>query len=131
MKKGFILLEILIGITFLGIIAAASLPVMTNSMVSMDRAAERGEMIYLCDYVAQKLKTDDDEILESVESLLNEGSIEYLDEDIDEDVYSCTLDLMEVEGNYMLIGVRIKSQKYDNMEVRLEVSRQIQGVFTN
>jgi hypothetical protein len=46
-------------------------------------------------------------------------------------VYSCTLDLMEVEGNYMLIGVRIKSQKYDNMEVRLEVSRQIQGVFTN
>jgi len=88
-------------------------------------------MIYLCDYVAQKLKTDDDEVLGSVESLLNEGSIEYRDEEIDEDVYSCTLDLMEVEGNYMLIGVRIKSQKYDNMEVRLEVSRQIQGVFTN
>lgn len=131
MKKGFILLEILLGITFLGIIAAASLPVMTNSMVSMDRAVERGEMIYLCDYVAQKLKTDDDEILESVESLLNEGSIEYLDEEIDEEEYNCTLDLMEVEGNYMLIGVRIKSQKYYNMEVRLEVSRQIQGVFTN
>ena len=129
MKKGFILLEILLGITFLGIVAALSLPVMTNSMTSMDRAAQKGEMIYFCDYVGQKLKADEDDIILLVGNLLKEGSIKFIDEVLDEETYICTLDLIEAEGDYLLIGVTIISQKYDNMEVRLEVSRNIQGIF--
>lgn len=129
MKKGFILLEILLGITFFGIVAALSLPVMTNSLTSMDRAAQKGEMIYFCDYVAQKLKTDEDEIAVAVGNLLEEGTTKFIDEVLDEETYNCTLDLIEAEGNYLLISVTIISQKYDNLEVSLEVSRQIQGIL--
>lgn len=129
MKKGFILLEILIGLTFLGIVAAASLPVLTHSNRSMEIAVEKVEMLYLCDYISQKLKTDEVEVIEILEEMIEDGSVLYQGSEIDSGTYTCNLYLLEMEGEYLLFEIILKSNKYDNMEVRLEVSRQMQWVL--
>ena len=131
MKKGFILLEILIGLTFLGIVAAASLPVIINSNRNMERAVERTSMLYLCDYIAQKLKTDGDEVAELLKELLEKDTVQYNGNEIDEGSYDCYLYLKHFEGDYLLFDVILESNKYDDMEVRLEVSRQIRGILTD
>lgn len=129
MKKGFILLEILIGLTFLGIVAAASLPVLTHSNRSMEIAVEKVEMLYLCDYISQKLKTDEVEVIKIFEEMIEDGSVLYQGSEIDSGTYTCNLYLLEMEGEYLLFEIILKSNKYDNMEVRLEVSRQMQWVL--
>jgi len=129
MKKGFILLEILIGLTFLGIVAAASLPVLTYSNRSMEIAVEKVEMFYLCDYISQTLKTDEVEVIEILEEMIEDGSVLYQGSEIVAGTYTCNLYLLEMEGEYLLFEIILKSNKYDNMEVRLEVSRQMQWVL--
>lgn len=131
MKRGFILLEILIGFTFLGIVAAASLPAMIQSNRNMDRAVEKTRMLYLCDYVAQQLKTDEDYSCEVLEEMIVEGSAIYQSDDIDEESFYCHLYLQYIEGDYLLFDIVLDSNKYDDMEVRLEVSRQIRGILTD
>lgn len=130
-RKGFILMEILIGFTFLGLIAVASLPAMTFARKNIGRASAKGDMVYLAELAAERLKTDDAEILLYIEELVEEGECIYLDQKINNDHYQCTLIINEFAGEYLSFDVIFESKDYDNMEVKLEISRRFKGIFTN
>lgn len=130
-KKGFILVEILLGLLFLGLVAMAGLPAMTFARTSLLKASEKSGMIYLCELAAEKLKTDDPEILECIAKLDEVGECKYIDTDIDENLYLCSLKKLEHTGEYLSIEITLVSTQYDDMEVQLEISRHYEGVLPN
>jgi type II secretory pathway pseudopilin PulG len=128
-RTGFILLEILLGLLFLGLIAIAGLPAMTFARTSINKASTKSGMIYLCELAAERLKTDQPEVLEYLYQLDETNECIYVDPDIDQNQYTCTLKKLEHTEKYFEIMVILTSLQYDDMEVQLEISRYYEGVL--
>ena len=128
-KSGFILVEILVSLVLLGLVAMAGLPAMAIARSNLNKASEKGNMVYLCELAAETLKTDDPEIMDYLEELLEKQECVFADPNIDENKYICTVKKLEYTGEYLSIEVTLESTQYDDMEVHLEISRQYKGVL--
>ena len=90
-KEGFILLDVIIGLFYLGIIAVVLIPILTSSYNNFNRIKERDEMNFIGEMVVEKLKSNSDDMIAVIDELANQGEVDYLDNDFDVEKYNCKI----------------------------------------
>jgi type II secretory pathway pseudopilin PulG len=126
--RGFILVEVLLGLTFLGLIATASLPAIIMSKTSLTRAEQRVEMTYLCEYIAEHINSDSDEMLDIIDRVINTGKYSDSIRETGSKEYTYNLELLEYTGEYLLLDLCLSSKEIDDLEVCCEISRKFEGI---
>lgn len=58
-RKGFTLIELIIGIFLLGLVSTVGFPIIQNSIGNYNRIEERQHMYYLCEMVVERLRAKD------------------------------------------------------------------------
>lgn len=110
-NKGFILLEIMVGLFLIGLISMTCLPILNLSKCNFNKIKEKNEMIYIGEMVIEKLKTKDEISLSFLRELESHEIVEYTDNDIDSDKYICTINKISDNGKF--IEIRVKVSKID------------------
>ena len=87
-NKGFSLVEIIIGISLIGIISVFTFSIISFSINGFLSVREKNSMIYIGEMVIEKLKVNDPYILAIIEEVEEFGQAYYLEEDFDRDKYS-------------------------------------------
>ena len=107
-RKGFTLIEVIVGMFLIGLVATLGLPIMQNSFNNYNRVKENKQMIYLCEMVVERLRGKDS----SLEDIFND--LEYKDEislstigSTDLGKYKCKIIKTKAHEMYMNLDVRI------------------------
>ncbi|WFA09682.1 prepilin-type N-terminal cleavage/methylation domain-containing protein [Tissierella sp. Yu-01] len=87
-NKGFSLVEIIIGISLIGIISVFTFSIISFSLNGFSAVREKNTMIHIGEMVIEKLKINDPYIIEIIEDVEEYGQSYYLEEDFDRDKYS-------------------------------------------
>lgn len=61
-RKGFTLIELIVGIFLIGLISTVGLPMIQNTMSNYNRVKEKQEMLYLCEMVVERLRAKDNNL---------------------------------------------------------------------
>lgn len=78
-NHGFVLIDILIGLFFVGFISLLSLPLLTSSYSNYGKINARTEMNYLGESVYERLSAKDEYSRELLEQLESGGVVSFLD----------------------------------------------------
>ena len=89
--KGYILMEIIMGIFLVGIFAMMVFPLITFSFNNINRIKHRDEMNYIGEMVVEKVKSRQDQIMVFINELEILDEITYIDDDFNSDKYFCKL----------------------------------------
>lgn len=109
-RRGFSLVEVLVGLSLLGLISVTAIPMLTFSFNNFARVKAKSEMCFIGEMVVEKLKTDGVNILDCINQLETSDSLEYIDDNFEKDKYTCTIYKIEDHPRLMDIKVRVKEQ---------------------
>lgn len=90
-KEGFVLLDVIIGLFYLGIIAVVLVPLLSSSYNNLSKINERDEMNFIGEMVIEKIKSKSDDMIMVINVLDNKGEVDYLDNDFDVEKYNCKI----------------------------------------
>lgn len=123
-KNGFVLLEIIIGLFFIGLLSTVYLPIISSSLNNFNKVKDKNEMNYIGEMVVEKLKTSSSEILDVLDELENIGESNYVDDDFDNEKYSCKITKMNNSASLLefVVKVNLKNQE-DGYNVEYKSSR--------
>lgn len=110
-RKGTILLEVIIGLFFIGILASICLPILTTALVNFNRIENRYEMNYIGELIVEKLKSPSQENMDVLQIVDLEGSVNYICDEFDSDKYSCEIKKIKSSANLLEILVKISDNK--------------------
>lgn len=113
-RKGYVLLEILVGIFLIGLISTTYFPIITSSFRNFNRIKDRTEMIYIAEMVAERLKVDKELSKEIIPKLEGQTSIDFEDENIDDIKYKCTLQKINSSNRMIDLNINISTKDQEN-----------------
>lgn len=58
-RKGFTLIEVIVGLFLLGLVSTVGFPIIQNSLGNYNRVNDRQHMYYLCEMVVERLRSKD------------------------------------------------------------------------
>lgn len=123
-RKGFSLIEVLVGLSLLGLISVTALPMLTFSFNNFARVKARSEMCYIGEMVVEKFKTDSVIILDYINQLESSDSIEYIDDNFDKDKYACTIYKLGNHSRLMDIKVEVREKVHSsNVEYMVSIPK--------
>ena len=61
-RRGFTLIEVIVGLFLLGLVSTVGFPIIQNSIENYNRVKERQHMYYLCEMVVERLRSKDDSL---------------------------------------------------------------------
>ena len=114
-NKGFVFLEIIIGLFFIGIIASVFLPILTSSINNLNRVRDRDEMNYIGEMVVEKFKSGSPQVKSIISELDVDGEVDYIDNDFDADKYSCKITKLNTSDSLLefLVSVHNKEKGHN------------------
>jgi len=121
-KKGFVLIEILIGIAILGLVSVTSFNLLKISFTNNDLVESRTKIIYLCQNIVEELKSDSIENELIFDEVVNLGSYVYTNDDIKNE-YVCEIKFNKLDRKLLFYTCTLKSIKNPELEVSFECSR--------
>ena len=121
-KKGYMLIEVVVGLAIFGLIGITSYNLLNISFKNTDKVEAKLLMTYLCQEVIEELKSDTSENNNVLKNLIEKGSYLFDNDKIGKE-YQCELKLIKQEGNLIFYTCTIKSNMFHDMEVTLECSR--------
>ena len=107
-RKGFSLIELIVGIFLIGLVTIVALPIIQNSYMNYSRVKERQHMLYLCEMVVERLRVKDNNLNDIFIEL--ETNNEILLESIgttDLGKYKCSLSKTKETDFFINLDVRI------------------------
>ena len=107
-RKGFTLIELIMGLFLIGLIATISMPIVQNSIGNYNKVKERQQMLYLCEMVVERLRAKDsnlDSIFQDLEDN-NQIIISTIGE-TDLGKYKCSISKTKETTIFMNLDVRI------------------------
>lgn len=110
-NKGFILLEIIIGLFFIGIIATTFLPILTLSINNLNRVRDRDEMNYIGEMVVEKFKSRSPQVKSIISELDIDGEVDYIDDDFDTGKYSCKITKLNTSDSLLEFLVNVNNEE--------------------
>lgn len=125
MKKGYFFIEILVGLSILGLIATTTLPILNMSIDNFNRIKDKSEMNYIAEYVIEKFKTKDDYILELMSQLEGLPMVDYKDDSIDNLKYICSIIKTSNSDKLLEFKVRVNKigQEKDYVEYKASIPK--------
>ncbi|MBC7087248.1 MAG: type II secretion system protein [Tissierellales bacterium] len=121
-KKGFVLIEILIGIAILGLVSVTSFNLLKISFTNNDLVESRTKIIYLCQNIVEELKSDSIENELIFDEVVNLGSYVYTNDDIKNE-YVCEIKFNKLDRKLLFYTCTLKSITNPKLEVSFECSR--------
>lgn len=121
-KKGYMLIEVVVGLAIFGLIGITSYNLLNISFKNTDKVEAKLLMTYLCQEVIEELKSDTSENDNVLKNLIEKGSYLFDNDKIGKE-YQCELKLIKQEGNLIFYTCSIKNNMFHDMEVTLECSR--------
>lgn len=94
-KKGFILLQVVIGIFLLGLVSVVSLNMLNFSSIYFQKAEENMEIDYIVEMIMENLKSKDQASVDFLNSLTRGSESDYPLPDIYKDRYNSKISLTE------------------------------------
>lgn len=122
--KGFSLVEVICGIALIGIIAVSFFPLLNTSIKNISRLKDHSRISYIAETVVENLKTSSEKSVSTLNSLDIDGSINYIDEDIDSNKFKCTITKLSSTDKLIefIVKVELKSLGDDfNVEYKASV----------
>ena len=107
-RKGFTLIEVIMGLFLIGLIATILMPIVQNSIGNYNKVKERQQMLYLCEMVVERLRAKDsnlDSIFQDLEDN-NQIIISTIGE-TDLGKYKCSISKTKETTIFMNLDVRI------------------------
>ena len=122
-EKGFLLIEVLIGLFLFGIIVVICLPILGNSLGNIRLVKTKMDMVYVAESTMEQIKSFDYNFLKGDEYIFDMLLIELIDILMEGDSTSITLPLDEKDGS-SLYTCTIYKENYDKSlwKVWIEVS---------
>jgi type II secretory pathway pseudopilin PulG len=122
-EKGFLLIEVLIGLFLFGIIVVICLPILGNSLGNIRLVKTKMDMVYVAESTMEQIKSFDYNFLKGDEYIFDMLLIELIDILMEGDSTSITLPLDEKDGS-SLYTCTIYKENYDKnlWKVWIEVS---------
>ena len=111
MKKGFLFIEVLVGLFILGLVAVTCLPILNLSLNNFTRIKDKSEMHYIGEMVLEKFKSKDDYIVDLMAQLETVDAVDYSDNSFDSDKYSCQL--VRLKSTHKLLEFKVIVNKQD------------------
>lgn len=99
-NKGFSLVEIIIGISLIGIISVFTFSIISFTLNGFSAVREKNTMIHIGEMVIEKLKVNDPYTIGIIEEVDEIGQAYYPAEDFDSDKYSVL-----ITKNYSSVGL--------------------------
>lgn len=107
-RVGFMLLEVIIGLFFIGIIASVMLPLLSFSFNNVRRIRDRDEMNYIGEMVIEKLKAGTSSMEDVISDLEDIGEAKYEDDDFDTSKYECSIFRIKNSERFLEFRVHVK-----------------------
>lgn len=107
-RKGFTLIEVIVGLFLVGLVSVVSFPIIQNSINNYNKVQESQHMFYLCEMVVERLRAKDsslDEIFNELEG--NSEIIVSTISTIDLENYKCKITKTKDTDLFMNLDVRI------------------------
>ena len=107
-RKGFSLIELIVGIFLIGLVTIVALPIIQNSYMNYSRVKERQHMLYLCEMVVERMRFKDNNLNDIFIEL--ETNNEIVLESIgttDLGIYKCSLSKTKETDFFIDLNVRI------------------------
>lgn len=112
-NKGFVLVDILVGLFFIGLVTAISLPLLSSIYLKYSRINTITEMNYLGESIYERLVAKDDYSKDLINELI--GKEEVIFQDLNPNYiekYESILTKMSDSENFLEIKIIIKSTSY-------------------
>jgi type II secretory pathway pseudopilin PulG len=120
-KKGYILIEVVVGLAIFGLIGITSYNLLNISFKNTDKVEAKLLMTYLCQEVIEELKSDTSENNNVLKNMIEKGSYLFENDKIGKE-YQCELKLIKQEGNLIFYTCTVRNNMFHDMEVTLECS---------
>lgn len=123
-RRGYILLDIIIGIFFLGLVAITALPVLNTSFRNFMNVRKQNEMNYIAENVIENLNSIDQKSSDVFQNLESTYETEYLSLGSYKDKYECKIVLLK-QCQYIWeldVIIYFKNQEDKEHHVRYRVS---------
>lgn len=107
-RKGFTLIELIVGLFLIGLVSTVAMPIVQNSIGNYNKINERQHMLYLCEMVVERLRAKDsnlDDIFQSLETS-NEIVLSTIDS-TDLGKYKCKITKTKETTLFMDLDVKI------------------------
>lgn len=107
-RRGFTLIELIMGLFLIGLIATILMPIVQNSIGNYNKVKERQHMLYLCEMVVERLRAKDaniDTIFQDLED--NSQIIVSTIGETDLGKYKCSISKTKETTMFMNLDVRI------------------------
>lgn len=113
-KKGFVLLDVIIGLFFIGLLSTVFLPILTSSLNNFNKVKNKNDMNYIGEMVVEKLKTSSSEILDILDELDNNGEVNYVDDDFNTEKYNCKITKINNSDSLLEFNVKVNLKNQEN-----------------
>lgn len=122
-KKGFILIEVLMGLTLLAIVTITCLPIMTTAFNNLMLAKEKTKMVFVAESIIEEIKSFDYNSTQEGEYLFDIKLIDLIDKLENEDSIIVKLPLDIENSNFKYRCTIYKEDNFENLwKVQVEIS---------
>lgn len=122
-KKGFLLVEILMGLFLLGLITVSCLPILNTALRNLQLSKDKMEMIYIAESAIEQLKSFDYNSTQKDEYLFDIQLIELADSLMDEEQVTIVLPLNTDNSQWKYLCTIHKEKDFSELwKISVEVS---------
>jgi len=122
MKRGFMFVEIIVGLAIFGLVSVTSYNLLKSSFANTEKTELKLSMTYTCQEIVEELKSNTQKNEALFTELLTDGSYIYTSDKI-EDKYICEIKLNKIEGELIYYTCKLTNALRPEMEVSFECSR--------
>lgn len=122
-KKGFILIEVLMGLTLLAIVTITCLPILNTALNNLMLAKEKTKMIFIAESIIEEIKSFDYNLTDEGECLLDIEFVELINQLNNETLVTIKLPLDVESKKYKYVCTINKESKLEDLwKIQVEVS---------
>lgn len=132
-KKGFILIEVLMGLTLLAIVTITCLPILNTALNNLMLAKEKTKMIFIAESIIEEIKSFDYNLTDEGEYLFDIQFVELINKLNNETLVTIKLPLDVESIKFKYICIINKESKFEDLwKIQVEVSlREDRGRIKN
>jgi len=121
-RKGSILLEVILGICFIGLLSTICLPTMTRSLSNFKNINEIYEETYIAESIVEVLKSPSDNSKILIDRIYTEGLISYDGDQVDIKDFTCDLILLDSSEGLIEVAIKVYNNKGNDKYVEYKAT---------
>lgn len=122
-RRGFIFLDILVGLFIIGLIVVVSFPILDLTQKSFKKSEELMEMIYVSETTVESLKCKDQMAVDFLSDLNKAGELEY--PCLENPKYTSRVKLLDKHGELWFLNIKVNKKNDEGGKEYVELKATI------